>query len=537
LASPSGPGRLPDLPLVFHVAREVMEEFLGDYYEPRPLYGLAKTLLAYPQGFRAGLGNAGFYYLEGGASFYYAAIIYWAVRAGREEGWEAAYEVASLSRRIGLSKDPPLVASLAFPGWRLAAGILELYPVAKLAWWITGSRRLRLALASRGAGYGRRRRRAVEEALSSHGLRWHEVQAAKATRAYRDLLRLAHPRPPSREVEGVWRYILRRAPPPTTMLEAVEAIRGGRVRGPEALALAVDAGVPWEVVRSSVGLRRAPDDLLEEAARRLMGPWDLAMQAGSLAKRLGEERTLHVVAERVRAGQLPPPAASARAALGLARRRPRLAEYMFLLAASASRRLWEALHRAGLAVDPRATHYLVDMSGSMLGSPARAAARILLSLRVETAYVFNTEVRIKQVEFRGLQDYLRLLKMPDGGTPLYDSIAWMLQNVVGEGETLIVLTDEQENSSLIDASNIRELARNKQVIIVTLAPYPADYLPKGTDSNIVGVPGATVDAVMAGAAIASLQLFKEQAGPHAKEKLLEAMRRAARQLTAPEDNQ
>ncbi|MCE4610551.1 MAG: hypothetical protein F7B17_01095, partial [Desulfurococcales archaeon] len=203
-------GRLPRKPprrltSGFHIARATVEGFWKTYVEPSPVYGLAKAVLAHPVGFED------YFYMDLGA--YTRVILEWAREAGEAVGWEAVAELLVAGRRVGLSKDPPLVAAYALPGWAYAARLLSLYPVGKLRLWLHLARKqgkLRLKL-----GYGERRRRAVSEALISHDAGWHELQAAKSPASFRDVLRMAHPKPPSPEVEAIWRFVLGKGEAPT----------------------------------------------------------------------------------------------------------------------------------------------------------------------------------------------------------------------------------------------------------------------------------------------------------------------------------
>ncbi len=499
----------------FHARRALAEGFSKSYVEPSPVYGLAKAVLAHPVGFSE------FYYMS--LAEYTGLILEWAREAGERVGWEAVAEVLRTGRRVGLSKDPPLVAAHALPGWAYAASTLELYPVSKLRLWLHMARKqgeigVRL-------GYGERKRRAVSEALARHEPRWHELQAAKSPRPFRELLRMAHPRPPSREVEEIWGYVVGRREPPTEMLRLAEDLARGRVSGVEALARALDTGAPWELVRSRVGLGGVPETMLREAAVKLMTPWDLAMQARSLADRLGEDEVISIVRARASQGRGVPASAAARAALGLAGRYLRLAEEMAEVARRGAARLWGELERRGLAVPMEGTRYLVDVSDSMRGGPIKAAARILLALGVDEVYVFNDCIGVRRVELRGLDDYLRLAEMPSCGTPLYDSIAWMAERVVEKGEVLVVLTDEQENASTLGVDDLSGVLRGVEAIIVNPAPYSADYVPKQPLANVVGLPGSSPDAVIAGAVI--LGLTRAQSEGVADERLVEAIVRAA----------
>ncbi len=95
------------LPAVFHAIRELREGFRGSFYEPEPIYGLAKAVLAHPVGFR---GLQGFHYYGWNPAPYAATILYWAVRSG-EEGWDQVEE--SLPENVSIF-DSTLESSLMY---------------------------------------------------------------------------------------------------------------------------------------------------------------------------------------------------------------------------------------------------------------------------------------------------------------------------------------------------------------------------------------------------------------------------------------
>ena len=166
----------------------------------------------------------------------------------------------------------------------------------------------------------------------------------------------------------------------------------------------------------------------------------------------------------------------------------------------------------------------------MRGAPILAAARILLGLGAGEAYLFNRCRGVWRVELATLDDYKELTEQPDCETPLVDSIAWMLKHEVARDEALVVITDEQENASRESADRIAGLARGRPVIIVNVAPYPTDHVPKQPRDNIVGLPGTTPEAVIAGATLVGIGLLKRQTAGKPSEELLEAVRSALESL-------
>ncbi len=103
-----------------------------------------------------------------------------------------------------------------------------------------------------------------------------------------------------------------------------------------------------------------------------------------------------------------------------------------------------------------------------------------------------------------LENYIQLTRMPDCRTTLYDSIAWMTRNVVGDDDLLVLFTDEHENASTISIDRLSSALHGRATAVINPAPYPADNIPKQPLANIVGLPGSSPDAVLAAAAILKL---------------------------------
>ena len=472
------------------------------YVESAPLFKLAKMVLAHP------VSLEDLFYMS--YNDYVVNILYYTLYAGSSVGWSSVMEVLKAARRIGLSKDAPLIAAHALPGWRMAAELLAEYPVTKMRLYLHMARKqseLKVRL-----GYGERKRKAVAEAIASKPLKWHEFQAIKYPRAFRDTLRMAHPKPPNSEVARIWGYVVNRNPPPTPRLEVYDMIIKGRLRGPEAVEAAIANDLPWEVLRSRVGgLDELDDSLIAEAARRIMSGHDLAMQALTIARVLGDARATSIIEARATQGTVIPAYAAARAALGLyVKGFKRTAWLMARLASRSTERLWGLLKSAGLSWDR--IYYLVDVSGSMAGSPIKAAARILLAMDPREAYIFNDCINVSRIRLASLDDYIRLLREPGCGTPLYDSILYMLTEVLEPGNMLVVITDEQENVSTTSMTNLVNTIERKGVwvAVIQVAPYPVDMIAKQPIARAVGLPGSSPEAVIAAATL--LALTREAGG-------------------------
>jgi len=499
----------------FHVSRARIDGFdptAKPFVVDSPVYAVSKLLLAYPVTLRD--------YAYTSLGQLARTIVDVVEAAGMRAGWDTIEVVVRVSRTLGLSKDPPLLAAHKMPGWRRQAELLATYPVSKM--WLY----LHLARKQREIGvplgYGARKRRAVNEALNMMPYEWHEYQAIRYRRKYRELLRMSHPKPVTPKLERLWGWLTGQRGPPTVRTVVADAILSGVLRGEKALAAAVKLGLPWEIVRSRIGrLDRIDPELVEEAAAKLMTSWDLAMQAKTIADLLGPEKVERIVWEKWLDMSA---AAAARAAIGLYWTYEDLANLFAMIARERSRFFWKILEDLG--VKYTGVTYLVDASASMMGPPITAAARILLSLGADEAYIFNNCVGVIPVRLDGLGDIIGLTNATRCGTPLYDAISRTLDNM-DEGGLLVVLTDEQENASQITVDKLREKldARDIWVATINVAPYTTSMIPKQPITRVVGLPGSSPNAVLASAVL--LALSRMQSEGIADEEIIDIMKRFA----------
>ena len=481
----------------FHMRRERAEGFVKPFVQPRPQYLLLKTLAAYP------LRGEGFFYMRNLRD--YTELLLIATRdVANAEGWASVYDFAIRMRRAGLVKDPPLVSAQIWPDKAQMKELLKLYPLPKMLLFLEIAKKGRKDF---GWSYGARKKDAVVDALKELPFEWHELQAIKYPTTYRDILRMLHPKPWDDSINRLWRWVVKKGDAPTDKTKAYEeAVRASTPA--DAVKRAIEADLPWEVIRSRIGkLDAIPNELLFNAAAKLMGPFDLAMQAGILTERLGKDQVEYLVRRRGRI----PLSAGARAAIGLAVQGRLEVANAFFEKVQLGREEFNKL----LPAAPKRVISLIDVSGSMQGARILAAARVLLPFTkvFEKAYVFNSGIEgiIKQIQLSTLNDYLGLLNMPDDGTPLYDAIQKTItEERLGEDDLLFVLTDEQENASkapITALSNIKTW-----VVLGVVAPYPADMILKNPETRAIAYPASDPDSFIASAQLVTAKKLIESEG-------------------------
>jgi hypothetical protein len=258
----------------------------------------------------------------------------------------------------------------------------------------------------------------------------------------------------------------------------------------KAVRTAVDADLPWEVVRSRIGrLDALPPELLVEAAMKIMTPFDIAAQALSIVKRAGQEALSHVLASR-----RVPLSAGSRAALELYARGYRDAAVLFFERVKMGRSEFAEL----LPAAPRRIIALVDISASMYGNPIRSAISSIMPLIdvIDSMYLFNEGVSAYE-GFRSLNGLMNLASMTRGGTALYDSMFYVANaERMTDDDVLLVFTDEQENASRL-ASMADVVSLKTRAVLMVVAPYPADMILKQDNTRAVAYPGSDPDAVLA----------------------------------------
>jgi len=461
----------------YHERRESVEGFEKPFVMPTPQYLFYKTLFCYP------LNAEQFFYMS--LPEYTQLLLASERETAEEEGWESVRRAIVSARKDGFVKDPPLVATQILPLRDGIEEVLSTYPISKILLYAELGKKYKAEWR-----WGHRKKSAIESVLTSKPTEWHEFQAIKYKTAYRDLLRMVHPKPSDETVERVWGWVLGKRDPPTEKIKSYEKMRklAGKGDYEGALRLAIDAYLPWEVLRSRVRIREiSSKELLREAMARLMTPNDVALQARTIESIAGPDFLTEIARKRTF-----PLNAAARAAIGLESE----ASEVFFEKAKMKREEFERL----LPERPRRVVSLVDTSGSMKGPRIQSAARILMPFRdiVEKFYEFNEVVG--QIELKTLQDFRNLTRLPRDGTKLYDSIITVSEaERLTESDLLFVVTDEQENFS---SSRLEDVLKLKaRVALAVVAPYPADMILKAPHTRIVAYPAADPDAFIASARI------------------------------------
>lgn len=462
----------------YHTAREQAEGFSKPFVQPTPTYQLIKTLACYP------LRGEDFFYMD---LRKYAELLLVATKQVAETGsWDQVYNFAIAMRRIGLIKDPPIISAQIWPNKSRIADLLATYPANKMLLYAELARTFDMQYSW---GWGRRKKEAIATALATQPLRWHELQAIKHRHAFRDLIRMVHPRPPSQEISGIWRWAIKGGDAPTDKIDVYMRILKMQ-DADKAVRTAVDADLPWEVVRSRIGrLDALPPELLVEAAMKIMTPFDIAAQALSIVKRAGQEALSHVLASR-----RVPLSAGSRAALELYARGYRDAAVLFFERVKMGRSEFAEL----LPAAPRRIIALVDISASMYGNPIRSAISSIMPLIdvIDSMYLFNEGVSAYE-GFRSLNGLMNLASMTRGGTALYDSMFYVANaERMTDDDVLLVFTDEQENASRL-ASMADVVSLKTRAVLMVVAPYPADMILKQDNTRAVAYPGSDPDAVLA----------------------------------------
>ena len=192
-------------------------------------------------------------------------------------------ELAKIVRKIGKVKQGILIASQFFTKDEIA-DVLSDFPVTQLVKFADMARKN----ADAFGGLGRRKKEGLAKLLNEWGIDRNEFQAIKYTSKMRQLLKLVHPKPSSPKLEAIWGWVVRKREAPAKRIRVVEKIARKEVDAEEAVQLALEYDLPWEVVRRNIKVSEIPDDLFEEAVKKIMSPIDRALQAHLIVRKLGE---------------------------------------------------------------------------------------------------------------------------------------------------------------------------------------------------------------------------------------------------------
>lgn len=464
---------------IFHAVRQAREGFQKPFVKPTPEYLFYKAVFCYP------LRGEDFYYMS--LTEYTNLLLLSERETAQSKGWRTVADVVLRARHDGFVKDPPLVASQIIPEKDEVVKLLSTYPVPKVLLFAEIAKK-----RSRDFkwGWGHRKKTEVNKALESRPLDWHEYQAIKYPASYRDLLRITHPKTSDEKLNEIWCWLVGKCEAPTDRIKAYEdALRFAKTGNvPEAVRLVTKYKLPWEIVRSRIGLENLAQEQATAIAFNLMSPNDIAMQSRTLLRMLGKDALSDLVRRREFTLNM-----ASRASLGILHESRDVAEEFFRKAYM-PRQEFERL----LPIKTKRVIALIDVSGSMIGGGILAAARITMPFRgiFEKTYVFNKYPW--QVELHELEDFEKLLSMPSEGTRLYGSIISVADSErMAEDDLLFVVTDEQENLSQSTYADIANLRTNIAEAIT--APYPADMILKAPITNIIGYPASDPDSFIASA--------------------------------------
>lgn len=462
----------------FHLRRMVREGFSKPYVKPTPAYRLIRAMLTIPT-----RKNNFFYMSLGEYTNYLVASIKEAIES---LGVEKVAEIATAIRERAEVKDTPLITAEFLPR-NEAAKILKLgYPVGKLLLYANIAREKKLNVT-----WGRAKKKAIEMAMNENGFYWNELQAIKYRGIMKKLLRLVHPKPYSKEIADIWGWVVKKNKPPTERIEAYKKVVRLAQEGKreEAVRLAIEYYLPWEVVRSRVGkLDQLPPSLVLKAAKTIMSGNDIALQARSLIERgVPEDAVISFVKWKSMSWD-----AASRAAIGLLEKgRVRLARAFAKKSVVPKRAVIDAL----FDWEPKRVILLLDASGSMSGTNRINAGKLLLNFYdiADKIYAFESNWPGNALYLRELSKHENPLETVEeyfefigGGTPLYDAIIRVVNDEkLGEEDLLIVVTDEQENASQSGVQRLCDCIGRTNVLlaIVTGYPTPMVYPCKG----VVGV--------------------------------------------------
>jgi len=347
-----------------------------------------------------------------------------------------------------------------------------------------------------------------------------EFQAIKYKEYMRWIVKTIHPKPANDEVSKIFGWVVDKKDPPSDRARIRDMIAKKEIAGNEALARAIDCGLPWEIVRANVSLDSVDASLFREAVRKIFSGFDIAMQLATIVRKLGIDEALKVVSSRLDHIPLAP---LYRATVGILlsdRYSYETKSFARKLEEIARPRAEEVLSRFKSVVKSDIASRiiaLIDVSGSMMGRRIRAVVEMLAPIyrAIDRFYVFSGEgfagMRFEEVVIRSVDDVVGLTLLPRGGTPLWDALRTVGTIARREDAMLLVFTDEQENVSTSTPLDVEEVLKDVPTIVVNPAPYPTDFIPKER-GKIVGLPGSDINAVLAGARILELQNIVQTEG-------------------------
>jgi len=385
-------------------------------------------------------------------------------------------QVAKVVRKKGKVKQGVLIATHFFDKGEIAS-ILDTFPVTQLVKYADMARKQSDVFG----GLGRRKKEAIEKILNSWGTDRNEFQAIKYTEKFRQLLKLVHPRPINPELEAIWGWVVGKVhEPPTERIKAAEKIKRRQVDAEQAVQLALEYDLPWELIRSHVNVDNIPVGLLEEAVKKIMTPIDRALQANLIVRKLGEDFIVQHLDDLYRNTNL---YYLAKMTLGLYKQK--------LIHVDTGYQIADEIHYR-LPSELKGRQLILDGSGSMHSywKTGRVREIGLALVPKGEIVVFSSDAKRIEVDFEWWAKYWKR-DVPFWGTCVGCGLK------IASSEDAILITDEQHNVG--ELTYMVERSPVKDLVYIVVGTYSSTILPQlivGHRKITVGF-GDTMPAIIA----------------------------------------
>mgnify|MGYP005628812937 CR=1 FL=1 len=481
----------------FHERRMRKEGFVSGYVQPTPEWMFFKTVSLYPT--MDIIGARKYYYMSLKEVVDNMLVIERQLLEDNKE--ELVAKSIKVAREVGLAKDYPLISAHLLSKDNIAFSLEKTPPHLLLRFVLIARRAPDLV-----GGLGRRKKGAVSKIMEGWGTDKLEYYAVRYRNVIKDLVRLVHPKLSDPTANKIVAWTLRKAQAPTPYIKAYEEfLRTANSDPDRALDIAIDNRLPYEVVRANIPINKVRPDKLAYAMIRIASPITAYMNLSTIARAGNDLLALSVAskhADRV------PLTYGYKAVIGLA------SQGHVELAKSIEDRLKsrtdKVIDEISLPIEkPRKSAvFLIDMSGSMSGSPIRQVMNVAYPLRSVSSevLVFNSDkMPPEPVELKTIDDYFRILEMPDGGTPLEEAVKYAVREARRLDSMLFIFTDEMGN--IFRDSNIVKVPDDVPTLVFNPTPYPTEHIVKDY-GHVVGLPASSIDTARAGVSL--LQLNKVQ---------------------------
>jgi len=432
-----------------------------------------------------------------------------------DKGWDFVKNLALLSRKEGLVKDPPLVVGELFPSRAMITELLSDYPLNKIYLYALIARKKLIPTT-----WGRMKKKAIQDTLNSKPVEWLEFQAIKYKNYLYWILKNLHPRPANEEISNIYGWVVGKKEPPSERARLRDLIASKTIKGNEALAKAIEHRLPWEIIRGNVSVDELDESLFKEAVKKIFTAHDIATQLSTIARKLGVEETKKIVSHRINHIPLAP---LYRAITGIllspwyGEDLKDLARDLDKTMESRANQVLGQLKSVLSKTVASKTIALIDISSSMEGKRIKTVIETLAPLyrAIDRFFVFNSEwdnkMRLSEISIKNIDDVTRLYMMTYGGTPLWEALVEVGNIAKREDAVLLVFTDEQENVSKRLPYEVELVLKDVPTIVLNPAPYPTDFIPKER-GKIIGLPGSDINAVLSGLRIQQLNQLVQTRG-------------------------